>query len=96
MKTLLANAFTREAAYLGGAVSITVDAILLLSDVSQQAQAAGHAICAAWVAWYVRSVSTPRVAAEERVAEARKASQDSTVAYLASLPKRAPAAKKAK
>lgn len=96
MRQFLANAFTREAAYFGGAISITVDAVLLLADAGQQAQAAGHAICAAWIAWYVRAVSTPRVAAEERVAEARKASQDETVAYLHSLPKRAPAKKAVK
>lgn len=87
MSHYLRNAFVREAPYVGAAISITIDGILLLAGASTIAQGIAHGITAAWVAVYVRSVSTPREAAEERVAAARKATQDETIAYLHSVKK---------
>lgn len=79
MLKFLTAAIIREAAYVGAAITITVDAIVLM------AQTAAAGITAAWVAVYVRSVSTPRVAADERVEEAVVAARNAALADVSSL-----------
>lgn len=92
MRTFLRNAFVREAPFVGAGVTITIDSVMLLMGASEVTALAVGAIGAAWVAVYVRAVSTPRELAEERAEEAVSAARDAVLADVSRLtPLAAPA-----
>lgn len=79
------KAFTREAAALGAAISITVAGISTMAGASATTQGIISGITAAWVGWYVRSVSTPRAAANERIEAAAESARNAALADVSSL-----------
>lgn len=83
--TFLRNAFVREAAFVGAAITITIDSVLILVGVDPVASVAIGAIGTAWVAVYVRAVSTPRELAEERAEERVSAARDAVLADVGRL-----------
>jgi ABC-type Fe3+ transport system permease subunit len=85
VRTYLRNALIREAPYVGAAVSATALGGCTLAGVSEGTIAVVATITAAWVAVYVRSVSTPREAADQRVEEAAQAARDQALAAVAAL-----------
>lgn len=64
-------AIRREPVYLGTALSVTADGIVVWAGVSPTAQGLIHGIVLAWVAVVVRSLSTPTVKADEALAAAK-------------------------
>lgn len=87
---------TREPVMLGAAVLGTFDGVLLLFGVSAQAQAIVHGMVALWIAWGVRSLSTPAAKAQARTVAAQKAGRDEALAQVASLNSLVVAAKPAR
>lgn len=57
----------KEPVLLGAALTVTADAGALLAGASTTTQAILHGVTVAWVAWIVRSLSTPTQAVEQQV-----------------------------
>lgn len=67
MIATLAAGIRREPVWIGTAVSLTADGVVLWAGAPPATQGILHGIVLAWVAVFVRSLSTPTVKADEAV-----------------------------
>lgn len=87
------NLLQKEPVFLGAALTVTADAVALLAGASDTTQTVLHGVTVAWVAWVVRTLSTPTVKADAAVDAATEHGRNAAIADIALLKK--PAAKKA-
>lgn len=79
------NWFSKEPVLLGAALTVTADGVALVAGASEATQAILHGIVVAWVAWIVRSLSTPEAKVGERVAVVAELERNRALADVASL-----------